>query len=148
IESQKLPQGASISVTNITTFKNYSSINPWIVQWAALPSTALFSFEQTTSVNCNQNPSVYICKDLALLNESMNVSKATNSTNTTINSTEAINQTVIPKNNILAVGAVTKIVITQPLIITNGTYSTTYLIPALCNESGTLMPNSKYYLTH
>lgn len=141
IESQKLPQGASISIANLTTFKAYSQINPWIVQWAALPSTALFSFQQTTSVNCNQGSAVYICKDLTLL-QNQTITNTTNSINTTLGST------LTTKNTTLAAGAIVKIVITQPLIFTNGTYSTSYLIPALCNASGTLMPNSKYYLAH
>ncbi len=138
IESQKLSQGASISIANLTTFNNYSTINPWIVQWAALPSTALFSFQQTNPVNCSQGSSAYICKDLSLL-----INQHTNNTNAT-----TLGELGTRRNNALAAGAIIKVVITQPLIFTSGTYSTSYLLPVLCNASGTLLPNSKYYLSH
>lgn len=131
IEQQKAQQGSgvstSIGITNVTSFDNYYQINPWIVQWASIPSTALFSFQQTSTVNCNQDTSTYVCKDLSILNQSR--------TNTTT-------------NKIIAVGVVVKISVTQPLYLVSGTSTTNYLLPALCNSSGTLLPNSKYYISH
>jgi len=112
------------SISNVSIFTKYSDINPWIVQWASIPSTALFSLQQTTSVNCGQGSSVYICKDLQL-------PAISNST-----------------NNAIAVGIVLEVSLTQPLIFVNGTETTHYLLPLLCTGSGTLLPNSKYYISH
>lgn len=120
----------SINIDNTTIFTSYSQINPWIVQWASIPSTGLFSFGQTQGVNCNGSSSVYICKDLALLNQTT----APAGTNITANT--------------LAVGVILEISLTQPLIFTNGNETTNYLLPVLCTNTGTILPNSKYYISH
>ena len=126
---QKQPQvdgsSESTSIQNTTVFTKYSQINPWIVQWASVPSTSLFSFQQTSGVNCNQGSSTYICKDLQILNQSASTTQ-----------------------NFTAIGVILEVSVTQPLIITSGTETTNYLLPTLCNSTGYLLPNSKYYISH